>query len=518
MKGVSKILIAFLIVSYNMLGQNAQLVLKPFQYTFSEMSIISNNRIYAEYAKGHYFDNTGINAGVIKLDFNLNILDTVSVSNLVDADTSLFKIGSITSIKNRIYVLIGYSRNDSIHHDIIILDTLLTVQGHFTLSRIIDGRESLFFDLAIADSTIYASGLVKNMQGYDDGIMLATDLNGNTLHYSIIKADSLSNFSRDAHLNSLFVGDTTVIGTLQYAWDEHLAVFNRNLNLLDLKSLFTPLDTFGYQGRIDFVNNDRGTPLIHSVTSTYDWNYKPNLGEDNFYKTIGLVELDNNYEILKRDTLPFTGWQDDTLTNFIEYSEFGSASFSFSSEDTIVSAVTDNIVFWATWPVFQLFNVSTNTYISAFDNKNKSVIWSKVYNNGVAHKAEEVTALPNNRWLLSFNEYDWNTYGPNNLAVRLMIIDGNGNPIGINEDEEKALAQEPIVYPNPANDYLTVANLHWPGNDYTYQISDANGRVVQKGALPIGGNITLAENLHGIYVLTITNQTGFGWARKVVLE
>jgi hypothetical protein len=42
--------------------------------------------------------------------------------------------------------------------------------------------------------------------------------------------------------------------------------------------------------------------------------------------------------------------------------------------------------------------------------------------------------------------------------------------------------------------------------------------VVQKGALPIGGNITLAENLHGIYVLTITNQTGFGWARKVVLE
>jgi hypothetical protein len=516
-------IIVFIICSWSKLpAQNQDTVLKLAKYSFSTNALANDNGLYIDYHFGNDFNTTGAKKSFIfRLDSNLNIIDSLCVSCLsLSGIKGYLTVQMASDHSNKLYIPLRGSNSDSLSTDLIILDSSLTQIRSVKINVPFDLKSTTysFRELSVQDSLIYFVGWTQDSsKNTADAFILSTDYNGSIVNHKTIYSDSLSNGPRWITFNSIAVLDSVILASINFAWSEYLAVFDRALNLLKIKDLSDANVNFGYGQHQHFVKNIIKHPRLQAISFVADFNRQPGRGEDYWYKNLALISLDSSYSIFERDTFSYKGWQYDTLTNFLEIPQYGTASYGFYSEDTIVTMATEELTS-VNWPLFEFLNYPTTTHIGCLETTSQTVLWNKVFNNGIAHMAEEVTALPNNRWLLTFNEYDWNTYGPDNLAVRLIVIDGNGNPIGINEDEEKALAQEPIVYPNPANDYLTVANLHWPGNDYTYQISDANGRVVQKGALPIGGNITLAENLHGIYVLTITNQTGFGWARKVVLE
>jgi hypothetical protein len=504
-------------------GQILSAEIKFHQYTFATTSAALGNNIYIDYFNGFYFDYWGTQSSILKLDNNLNIVDSVCLSCLVVKDTNVFGDTQLGTFSDSLLYVAFLSRtaNYTFKTTILVLDTSLSLVNQFSIKFPLDTlRYNYEFQAVLpTDSVLYLAGRLDDTSSTNpDAYIIATDLNGNILYSYIIESDSVNYGPRFIQITSLTTVGSKIAATLWGTWSEYIAVFDKSLNFLGFSSQFPPNTDFQILPHISFVKNNKAAAKLQAITEIMDLTHIPLPDENKFYKNLSLLHLDSNFQLTARDTFAFTGWKMDTLNNFIESTKKGTATFGFSSEDTVVTMATDYTIFPTFWPDFEYFNIPTKTYISAFNTVNSTTLWSKVYANGIAHQAEEVVALSNNRWLLVFNEYDWNTYGQDNLAVRLIIIDGNGNPIGITENEEKALSQEPMVYPNPASTHLTIGNLHWPGNLYTYQLTDVKGALVLSGALPVSGQITLPEALNGVYVIAITNQTGFGWARKVVIE
>jgi hypothetical protein len=520
-----KSILAFfsILLTYYLAGQSVSTQLKSHQFSYTTTGVNVGKYIYLDYLKGTYFNASASRVSLLKLNMNLHVVDSICLSCQGLTDTNYFGFSPIFyGEQGFIYIPFRYRNADSLYTVILEIDTSFSSVRKFKLNIPLD-KSRFTFDISslyTKDSTIYFSGKLLDTSNFTiaDAYIVQTDLNGQILHSHILKSDSVSFGPRLIDFNSMVVLDSVLLVTLYGTWNEILAVYDHNLNFLGTRAKGSSAGSFGYYPHYYFVKNSKQSPLIEAITFTVDNNYTPKPDENNWYKNLSLMHLNASFQISLRDTLGYKGWKTDTLAYVVESVEYGTATYGSIKEDTIVCMATDYSVLWLNWPLFQYLNFPTQSFISSFDYKNETTLWSRVYSTVVAHKAEEIIALPNNRWLLVFNEYDWNTYGQDNLAVRLIVIDGNGNPIGINENEQKALEQEPIVYPNPATTHITIGNLHWPGNQYSYQLIDSKGSLVLQGLLPIDGSITLPEALNGVYILTITNQTGFGWARKVVIE
>lgn len=83
-------------------------------------------------------------------------------------------------------------------------------------------------------------------------------------------------------------------------------------------------------------------------------------------------------------------------------------------------------------------------------------------------------------------------------------------------DEVAAITQF-SVYPNPANDFITISN-DASSIISTVEITDLNGRVVSNNELNAAdGQISVADLASGVYVLTITTEQGKA-VKKIVKE
>lgn len=504
------------------LSQTLDTIIKLSQYSFSTQGIAINKGILLDYHFGSNFNIQGSDKSyVFRLNDNLEIQDSLCVSCLSQSGKrGYLTIPIARDDSNNVFVSLWKANADSFSTDVIVLDSNLVLKDRFKVDVPFNTKASQFEfrHFYVTDSMLYFAGWVRDSsKSTSDAIILSTTKQGSFVDYHIVYSDSLKNGPLWIEYNSIVVIDSIILVTLNFTWSEYLVLYDLALNKLDVKDFQNANVNFGVNRNQHLVKNILKTPKLQAVSTIANFNRTPGIGEDYFYKNLSLLNLDSTYSIVGRDTFSYKGWKYDTLTNFLEIPQYGTASYGFSSEDTIVTMATEELTS-VNWPLFQLNKYASTTHIGCYSSSQDLVLWNKVYKTNAAHIAEEVVALPNNRWLLVFNEYDWYTYGPNSLGVRLIIIDGNGNPIGTTEDEEAALKQEPVVYPNPAQDYLTIGNLHWPGNTYTFQLTDLSGRIVQSGDLPINATISLPEHLNGIYLLTITSQTGFGWARKVVIK
>jgi hypothetical protein len=524
------VLLVLICLTLSIQAQNVDTYLKRDTFTLATEAISHKGYLYLIKGKGPSIISTTASEQPIlyKLDHSLTIVDSLDLSTIISPTAQsvnawisnlLFK-GDDTLI---VTLNLSYVNGNS-SGAIILLDSAFNIFNQFSITQPNDSSVYFINNCKLYGNDLIVSGSssLKSNAAVSSPYLAQVDVFGNKKKECVIPYDtfltqpfpplgSLLSLSDFAYVPSGFLASF-----YPYSMTTNLVLIDSSFSSYNLLSVKDKPWGYLLDSHIQFLELDGHDPKLITETSIFSDSIKatPNTIEYNKdYKNISLITLDSNYGFGSIDTFHFCENRViDTIFQFSLRFDYGLFDVN-PSKDTalVVSTDMEPSFFYSLKPV-------NTSYLTCFNPNTGGVYWSKTFNNGYAHDAANVVSLEGNRWFLAFNEYNWDKYAGENMSIHMMVIDGNGNPIGINEDEEKALAQEPIVYPNPANDYLTVANLHWPGNDYTYQISDANGRVVQKGALPIGGNITLAENLHGIYVLTITNQTGFGWARKVVLE
>lgn len=525
------VLLIILLNAFTLKGQVIE------QYVFRDSLTIGRDAIYHDGAiflvKGKKQNLIQLNCGdpiLYKLDNSLNLLDSLQLSTLISPTSKFIDcyFANLVKISTDTIAITLNIYEDSVNLSqsfVVFLNTSLAYLGKFSLN---DLGDSLVYGIQKCkqlNKGLLISGTKYNTNlGYNkgDGFIAEFSFQGIKLKEGVIPWDTLQTWPFPPPWPLISIADFYslnsgfLVSFYPFHYYYNLAEFDSSLTL---KKLIAVKDTpwgFGVDLNVQFIEHLGNQPKIVTQTTRFMTNIvlpPDTVGYGYDYHNLAMITLGSNYEFASIDTFTFSKNQIfDTIISETTSLDYGLFDVN-STKDTalIMSTNMQPSVFYFSKP-------NPSTYISNFNPNSGLVNWSKVFNKGYVHDAQQVVSMPNNRWLLLFNEYNWDKFGNETMCIHLFIIDSNGNPIGITENEEKALSQEPMVYPNPASTHLTIGNLHWPGNQYTYQITDTKGALVLSGALPISGQITLPEALNGVYVITITNQTGFGWARKVVIE
>jgi len=482
------------------------------QYTVFNYSSCSDTNIFL--LKGTQDAFVGLladNHVLYRLDMNLNIKDSIIIKDHLPTDIDrIWFFGSPGGLYSDTLILVFHTqKNNALNNpyvfrinpdfsfiDTLRIDTIMSVT-------------SMFYDKMHQQFIVGGSVQTGNLS---ELALVKTDVSGHVLVSNSINPNTLLPAANYATFTTISVFDNSIIATIYPTFSEQIAVFD---TALVLQKLDWMRDTFMASGNPQLLSMPNAPPKVFTMVSRMDYSagVPPPTGYDTRYKNIGLITMDSTFSFSRLDTFLYTKNRlYDTIFGYETKLNFGTFAGNHTRDTVVVMATNIDV------PFNYFLKPATWTYIHSLNASTGQNYWTKIYNNGYAHDAQAVVRLPDNKWLLAFNEYNWDKYPGESICIHLIIIDSNGNPIDITEDEEIALNQEPVVFPNPAQDYLSIGNLHWPGNTYTFQLTDLSGRIVQSGDLPINGTISLPERLNGIYLLTITNQTGFGWARKIVID
>lgn len=524
------VLLVLICLTLSIQAQYVNTYLKRDMFTLATEAISHKGYLYLIKGKGPSIISTTASEQPIlyKLNHALNIVDSLDLSTII-SPTALSVNAWISNLlfksDDTLIVTLNLSYvNGNKSGAVILLDSAFNVFNQFSITQPNDS--SVYFinncKLHGNDLIISGSSSLKSNAAVSSPYLAQFDVFGNKKKECVIPYDTF--------LAQPFppLGSLLSLGDFAYVPSGFLASFypySMTTNLVLIDSSFTSYNLlsvkdkpWGYllDSHIQFLELDGQSPKLITETTIFSDSIKPTPSTSAYgadYKNISIINLDSNYGFASIDTFHFCENRViDTIFQFSLRFDYGLFDLNPTEDSALVMSTDMEPSFY-----YSLKPVNTS-YLTCFNPNTGAVHWSKTFKNGYVHDAANVVYLKGNKWFLAFNEYNWDRFQGENMAIHMMVIDGNGNPIGITEDEEAALKQEPVVYPNPAQDYLIIANLHWPGNTYTFQLTDLSGRIVQSGDLPINATISLPEHLKSIYLLTITNQTGFGWARKVVIK
>lgn len=107
----------------------------------------------------------------------------------------------------------------------------------------------------------------------------------------------------------------------------------------------------------------------------------------------------------------------------------------------------------------------------------------------------------------------------NNPTINTHLVVTEGSTLGVEETEMENIS----MYPNPANENVTLNFVSTEGGNYQISISDINGKLVssQNYLAKTGNNeqqISLSGMNAGIYLVTITNENGNAQHLKLIKE
>jgi len=510
-------------------AQNIDKYIKGDTLTFSVSAISNNESIYLIKGKGRQLSFIAVDDPILyKLDKALNIKDSLSLKTLVNPapqSVSAFFVNMAFKGDDTLVVTFNVNFNSSSGAGVVaMLDTSFSQLSQFSLNLPGDSVRYGIQKQKIEGNTILLSGSTSkaSIPLMSSPYLARYDFSGNKIAECIIPIDTFLSLSFPPLSPNLSIGDFAyvpegfLVSFYPYSLPTNLALIDSTFTLSQLIEVKDQPNGYLIDSHIQFLESDNELPKLISETSFFlDSIFLPpdTVGYSYDYKNISIISLDSNYAFSSIDTFAFSKNKViDTVFQYLLRFDYNLFAIN-QNQDTALVMSTDMEP-----SAFYFSKPANTTYLSCFNPKTGTLYWSRIFNNGYSHDAKNLVYLENNKWLLSFNEYNWDKYGDETMCIHLIVIDANGNPIGITENEEIALTQEPIVYPNPASTQLTVGALHWPGNVYNYQLSDLKGACVQEGVLPETGQINLNQNLEGVYILTITNQTGFGWARKIIVH
>ncbi len=146
--------------------------------------------------------------------------------------------------------------------------------------------------------------------------------------------------------------------------------------------------------------------------------------------------------------------------------------------------------------------------------------WNRVYI--PLKNFQEHGSWDNNMWFNPEGKFDWADID------KLEIVAEYGDMGGanwwfdqvrvVNENISTSIHQTPTlpfkVYPNPTTNMVVISGLELA--DYTYQMVDVYGKIIQTGLLPSKGQLDLTHLKKGMYWLYLKNEVGEFGVEKVV--
>lgn len=507
--------VSFLLLSFYTSGQLKQIKLKP--YTFSAQNNIEflDGFIFSDVSSNLIFNRGQLEVFIYKFDLQLNILDSLKLE-ISDSTIQVnsFRITQLKSLDSALVAMVSYSLKGSrncpkVNSALIFFNSSLQItrEIHFE-------ADSNFLDFVYYDMNsqgIALAGYLYDCDSMNYNVCVGY-YNLNDSSYKLrIYPDSLNN-------NAALTAQSPILlnkGILFDIWPSKAPEFKNNifvdydLNLISEGSVLQANrpDLITLHRSAFFIKSKNGVVQLGLSRSYQDSNLLPGAGPG--YWNLAFSLLDSNYNVSVIDTLPLSGYNFRTSKDILAepFMWIDAADYANTDSTLIVQGVKTIVDFnfdsQDTTP-FYIYNLNLNT---------KSVNWVRKITRPYTNGNHSIAALPGNRCAIAFNEYNWDDYSGENLAVHIWILDANGSVIS--QREFKAPANPISLFPNPCSDYLRVSfakQQKWP---LAYSVFNTKGDRVAKGQIRQEQNTVDTRQLSpGQYYLSLEGMGSAKFLKK----
>lgn len=483
---MKKALILLIAVSFHstLTGQIDTRILRHSNSNFSICTSICHldQALYLNLGSNSSFWEWTNEQWLYKLDFNLNTLDSIKLNDLVP-----------TYPGDQLRLIDIEPNNDLLHLILNIQNGQITTpfgdQYRSILIRLNSNLELIDFAQFGNDSTATGYGQIgfcnngKIILGgteYSEGAfwkpsVIKLDQNLQVERLAIFDSLPESRNGLPFFINKLSVIDDQILAsTLPVSNLKRKAILalDSSLNMQGYGSINTTIDSKQaslYRG-LTFTGTHRDSLYAIAILNWLDAN-----GQREF--ALGIAELDSNYNIGTIDTAQ-TSKENSAQVEKNPYLYFEPTSFE--SLDSLIIVANDNAI-----DGFDYYSKDSNTFfLYNYNLRKNSLNWRKEIKTGLTNAWHSVEAIPGNRYVLAFSQYDWITNSSPDLEVHLWVLDENGailNQVELHKPMSLATA-----YPNPCYNEIDIPKELTQDRGLNYLIINQQGLEVQNGSLKKG--------------------------------
>ncbi len=507
-------LLTILIFPYIICGQEVKREFKNEQFNNSDLIASDGEFIYMDFGSHLYFSAVPETQFLYKLDKSLNLIDSLNLTSLFlnpDSSGTLYftdlevdESGFIYTLCNLIYDPPSGGNCRIVKSLLARFNSSLKLLDTYFIDR--DSLEESLSYLHIKDGVIILSGV-----GYKCGNSLKPLIARLNTKSNIIQFKLFQEFSNTKSLiltNPIQIEDK-IISNVNLVISSNS---QNHLSTLVLDTSFSILDTGSVLGKKSNINLTMiGAGAFIPVSSDSIWKltstmlqYIPNFDK---YWVFGVSLLDTNFNVTSIDTFSLSGY-DFNVPGSVQY------AYLQASYDTYDYSTIDSVLYVQGSKYITYDNYSgkdsSSFYLYNFNARKGTMNWIKRIQRNYSAGEHSITALKNNRWAIAFNEYNWDKYTGENLAVHVWILNGNGDIISKKEWRKKEWLN---LYPNPAHEFLQLEfrEANWGKNEVYFQIYDILGKIVMEGYIKNQEPLDISKLSSGTYQIIVedTNVSSF---------
>ncbi len=471
-------------------------------FTFSSACETLGNYIYYNRASNLIWDLHSYDQWLYKVDTLLSDVDSLNLNSVIGIDSSSFtECYRIKRIDDALHILIAEYVIDSSNYfgfryatNHIEIDSNLNIISKQKYVGT-NGSGIQLSDLLIIHNCKYLFGWISSdssfypcviKQPLDDSI------------YSITQfTDSLP--QKSVFANGYFIDSKLAvsIGSNYGSTINRLAILDTNLDVLNLVDMYDPTGEPVYFPNVGFlVDRNLSHPIyLSSVVGDYPF------GQNQPYMLMGAGIMDSQLNFTRIDTFSFSGHNSTSPNGTINPKPTLQAC-NYANIDSILLVMPGQEMLYGFGYADKFAN---DVHLYNYNATSEDLNWHRIYNNGYTQSSfSPVATLPNNKYLVILNEYNWDKYNYDNLSIHLMILNSQGDLL---EQKDKAFSRMPIyAYPNPFQGKLQLENLPKSTGELHYSLINSTGQEIDVGSIPEDGQLFLQPQLSGTYILRILNE------------
>lgn len=493
----------FILTASFSLGQTLSKTINPFLFTNTRSIESFQGSLFLSTDSTRLYDVLSQSSFLYKLnENNLAVENRLLLNDLVDGGKTdqVLYTGDLRAMDSSLVLAVAYHDSTNLstpfQSSLLFFDQNLNLQKEIVLK---DSTESFYLiTFQFNQDWIILGGMGDDSaRGSFPKLVL---INRNTKQ---IKHQNLQPYLD--HQDAYWTFSPQVIGNEIYAnVFNHNAVkgfksnliLDTNLTKVSLGTIYEPQTgslgtTLHRHGA--FVETQSGVLQVGNSRSYFGSTVDPQRPDG--YWNLAYSILDDSSNVTSIDTLPLSGYDIALSAQGNNQVVFNFDGIDWESVDSVLIADNTKNVSNANYRLkdtvsFYIYNLNMNT---------RTVNWSRKITRPLINGGQAVAALPNNRYAISFNQYDWVSNASPNLETVVWILDSAGNIIN---QREWSAPRRWSVYPNPVEHELRLSKS-WR-KDKTYQISDMQGRPISAGVLKAGErSIPLSELPVGQYIFSI---------------
>lgn len=486
--------------------------LQPKTFSASETVCSLANRIYLNIGTDGHFEKYPKQQTIVKLDLELNVLDSLDVNAHLNILTGhfLYCQKMIETANNELTAIINETDEDSVNTTqqvyyrthVIQFDTNLVIQNHFTIGDTADvvrllevkkHNDSLYF-LGYRYSTFSKIFYQQIVKTNNDGSWQQLY----EFHDSVFASN---NFFTQIE----WYQDKVLIGLdANFNGHPNIGVFSKKFNLIHKVNSFDSASPATYKPWSGFFIPQSNNPPFTIGTSTTHISVIPGITFN-----MATSYLDSNLSLSKIDTFQFSGTDTRYYNNPKAYYD----GFDYNTTDSVFLVMAGQ---WMDAGYYTQTD-SNDIYIYNYNGSTHQLNWMKVYNSGYNNNyMASGEVLPGNRYLVVLNEYNWDKMITDNMAVHLMILNYKGDILS--ETRLKVPNTKLQVFPNPASTFLNIKLPETENTVFSYELVSIGGSKVSSGLLsPENPTINVRQIPAGTYILRCSSSQS-QLEQKVVIE